>query len=426
MIPVKELTLSLLRLLPLAIIEPSTAIVFWMIVFLSAIQYKKVAANEARIYGMSKNNSMEALVSGLFYGLAGGVVASAFLVFIGVSLTGSGVAYLLPLALLLYMVNPRLMCFSYAGGLISIMNLVSGFPRVSVPGLMALVGILHITESILIRLSGQGCSTPLYLRNKAGRVVGGFGLQRFWPMPLVALVMLVVPDMTGITGLIHMPDWWPLIRPEEAAHAPDALFVMVPLVAALGYSDFAVTCTPARKVRRASTALALYSVTLLGAAVASSFYRPLQWVAALFGPIGHEAVVMLAGKRELSGESAFVPPARGVMVLDVMPNTPAAGVGLKTGDIIIEVSGAPVNSRTELMDMVAKTPVFLEMLVEDMHSGSRREVRFRGVVDDLGVITVPEEGDDPHVEIRGSTPMKGLLRRLVGTLKAVKGRLSRR
>ncbi|MGE5484547.1 MAG: PDZ domain-containing protein [Ignavibacteriales bacterium] len=417
MFPVKELTLMLLRLLPLAIVERSTAVVFWMIVFLSAIQYKRLAANEERIYGTVKNNSLEVSVSGLFYGLAGGVVASVFLVFIGVSLTGSGVTYLLPLAFLLYMINPRLMCFSYAGGIVSLLYLMFGFPKVSVPGIMALVGILHVTESVLIRISGGGCSTPLYLRNKAGRVVGGFGLQRYWPMPLVALIMLVVPDMSKVPGLIQMPDWWPLIRPEEAAVTPDVLFAMVPIVAALGYSDFAVTCTPAQKIRRTSSALAIYSIALIGAAVASSFYRPFQWVAALLGPLGHEAVVMLGSKRELSGDPAFVPPSRGVMVLDVLPNTPAAGVGLKTGDIITEVSGTPVNSRSELIEMVQRTPVFLELLVEDPHTGTEREVSFRGVVEDLGVVTVPEEGDFPHVELRSSSPVKGLWKKLTGTIK---------
>ncbi|MCR4398825.1 MAG: PDZ domain-containing protein [Firmicutes bacterium] len=422
MLPVRDLTLSILRLLPLTVLDPSRAIVFWTIVFLSAVQHRRLAANEERIYGVVKNNFLEVSLSGLFYGLAGGVMASMFLVLIGVSLTGSGISYLLPLAFALYMVNPRLMCFAYAGGIVSLCHLVFGFPKVSVPGLMTLVGILHVTESVLIRLSGSGCPTPIYLRNRAGRVVGGFGLHRFWPMPLVALVMVVVPEISKVPGLIEMPDWWPLVRPAEAALSPDALFAMVPIVAALGYSDLAVTCTPAKKVRRTSTALAAYSLGLLGLAISSTFVRPLQWAAALFGPLGHEAVIALGSNRELSGEPAFVPPPRGVMILDVMPNTPASRAGLATGDVITEVSGVPVNSRSELGELVQRTPVFLEITVEDPRSGTSRTVRFRGVVHELGVITVPEEGDRPHVDVRRASPAIAMARRLVTRLTGKLGR----
>lgn len=417
MFPVRELALSVLRLLPLAIVDRSRAIVFWMIVFLSALQYRRLVAGEERIYGAAKNNPLQALITGLLYGIAGGLVASVFLVFIGVSLSESGISYLLPLAFLLYMISPRLMCFSYAGGIISLSHLIFGIPKVSVPGIMALVGVLHITESALIWMSGDGCSTPVYLRNKQGRLVGGFGLQRFWPMPLVALVMVSLPGLSEMPGLIQMPDWWPLVRAHGVEITGDSLFVMVPIVAALGYSDFAITCMPGERIRRSAAGLAAYSVALLSVAIASTFVRPLEWVAALFGPLGHEAVIMRGSREELSGEPAFVPPGRGVMILDVMPGTPAHAEGLRTGDIITEVSGEPVNSRQELRDAVQRTPVFLELSVEQRGTGFSREIRFRGVISDLGIITVPEEYDRPHVELQRGGIAGGMVHRLVTALR---------
>ncbi|NPV69653.1 MAG: PDZ domain-containing protein [Firmicutes bacterium] len=422
MFPARELMLAVLRLLPLVILEPSVAGVFWLIVLLTVMQYKRLAANEERIYGAVKNSFMEMSVSGLLYGLVGGIVASLLLVFVGVSLTGSGISYLLPLAFLLYMINPRLMCFSYAGGIVSLSNLLFGWPRVSVPGIMALVGVLHITESVLIRVSGSGCSTPVYLRSRSGRTVGGFSLQRFWPMPLVALVMLALPDPSQVTGLIQMPDWWPLVRPAEAANMPDALFAMWPIVAALGYSDVAVTCPPAQKARRTSLILGAYSVSLLGLAIASAFVSPLQWVAALFGPLGHELVIAMGSRRELSGVPAFVPPERGVMVLDVLPGSPAQTAGLRTGDIVTEVTGTPVNTRDELREMVRQTPVFLELSVRRGGDEQPRDVRFRGVIDDLGIIPVPEEGDPPHVELGGFSPGKRFVGRLRTAVERLLGR----
>lgn len=115
------------------------------------------------------------------------------------------------------------------------------------------------------------------------------------------------------------------------------------------------------------------------------------------------------------------------MVLDVLPGSPAEAAGLKTGDIITEVTGIPVNTRDELRDAIIQTPVFLELSVTRGAQEPTREVRFRGVMTDpgtipLGIIPVPEEGDPPQVELGGISPMK----RLMGRARSLAGRLLRR
>ncbi len=47
----------------------------------------------------------------------------------------------------------------------------------------------------------------------------------------------------------------------------------------------------------------------------------------------------------------------GVLVADVMPNTPAAAAGVKEGDIVTGFSGTAVHNPRELRDLVEKTPV---------------------------------------------------------------------
>ena len=412
---------TILRTLPYLVLSPSSAAVFWLVVLLIASQYRRLAASEERAYGVSRMGALEALASGVLYGILGGFVASVLLVFIGVSLSGSGIGYLLPLAFLLYLVSPRLMCYSYAGGLVSFSYLLFGFPKVNVSGIMTLVAVLHMAESILIRVSGAGCSTPVFVRNRKGEVVGGYSLQRFWPVPLVVLLFVMVQDLSQVDGLIQMPDWWPLVGGEEARGVPNALFAMVPVVAALGYSDISLTCSPQERVKKTSGLLAAYSLSLLLVSLASTRHRPLEWLAALMGPLGHELVVAVGIRREMSGEPRFIPPGKGVMILDVLPGSPAAAAGLRRGDVITEVSGVPVNSRDELNRAVEMTPVFLEVTVDRPGEDRERTVRFRGVVERLGIITVPEEGDQPNVEIRHANYAwrfaKTLRRRLFGFLE---------
>lgn len=51
------------------------------------------------------------------------------------------------------------------------------------------------------------------------------------------------------------------------------------------------------------------------------------------------------------------PKIKGVLVEEVMPNTPGAKAGLQPGDVITEFNGKPVSQSTELQNQVGTTPV---------------------------------------------------------------------
>ncbi len=63
----------------------------------------------------------------------------------------------------------------------------------------------------------------------------------------------------------------------------DVMFLMLPVVAALGYSDIAITDTPARKSRHSAVNLLVqHCSSRFGRCV---YHKPLQWLAAIFGPL---------------------------------------------------------------------------------------------------------------------------------------------
>ena len=125
---------------------------------------------------------------------------------LGISINDLGILYLWVLAVLLMLINPRFLCFSYAGGLLALFSLFTGYPKLNIPALMGLVAVLHLVESALILASGHSGSLPVYVRNRFGRVVGAFNLQKFWPVPLAIIAI-------GYIGpqLPRMPGWWPLL-----------------------------------------------------------------------------------------------------------------------------------------------------------------------------------------------------------------------
>lgn len=324
---------------------------FWILVAVIGYQYVKMTRLKEYLFGAKDWSALRMTGVALGLGIAGGIAGSLLTVLLGITVPESGYLILLAAAVLLMLIHPRFLCFAYAGGLLSVSTLLWGYPALSVPHLMALVAVLHLIESLLIRVSGHLDALPVYTRTRFNQPVGGFNLQKFWPIPLVVMTVSLGGD---VTNGIPMPDWWPLLKPPfSVGETKDLLFGMVPAVVGLGYGEIALASTAYRRSRLSSRNLFIYSLTLLGITVAASYFSPLQWVAALFAPLGHEIVVAIAQREEMEGRPCFVPPPQGVMLLDVLRPSPAARAGLRSGDVILEVGGVPVNSRQELGEILS-------------------------------------------------------------------------
>ncbi len=326
--------------------------IFWIFIVIVVLLYRKMGTMSRHLFKTSGETPWRLILLALFSGIMGGFVGSILLVFVGVSVNKIGGFYLLFTALGLMLIQQRFLCFAYAGGVLSLTYLFFGFPQISVPQVMALVAVLHLVEALLIYLTGSICPLPIYVKNKEGRVVGGYNLQKFWPLPLVVFFVGVYPEPDVVKGLFSMPDWWPLIKPELGVRGGELVYSMLGIPAVLGYGDIAMTTTPRVKTRRAAWELAGYSVLLLGLAVAASYVAPLAYVAALFGPLGHEAIIYWGYKREVSGEPLYVPVERGLKLLHVRMGSPLAKAGVRAGDIFVTVNGLPVHDEWELQRAV--------------------------------------------------------------------------
>jgi hypothetical protein len=394
------------RGLPELVLRPWDFPFFWLLVGLVAMQYRRVAENERRLYGVPKNQVLWQVVAACLFGLAGGLVASLMMAAVGVSLSGAGVTWLLPLALFLMAINPRLMCFSYAGGLVSFSYLLFGWPRIHVPSIMALVAILHLTESLLIFLRGAACTTPVTVHNASRNTVRtGFLMQGFWPLPLLLLFVVTLPAGAPREGLIEMPNWWPLIvPPPEIAAQENAVFTLFPVAAVLGYSDLAARWDPDRKARRSSLMLAAYSVVLLALSVWGSRSAPGVWLAALWGPLAHEAVVRLGSKGEFESRPALERAPDGITVLDVLPNSGAARAGVRSGDVIVHANGRPTPDGDALAAILGQAgagplPLGLRRGLRRVDVEAQLGPLEPGGSAALGVIPLPDEATAPQMEV---------------------------
>lgn len=405
--------LDLIRLvgeaIPTFLRQSELLVIVVVVLLLVHMQYKRIADVERRMFGVPLSDPVRNTAVGLLYGAAGGLLATVLFVVLGISLVDVGVGYLWILAIVLMTVHPRFLCFSYAGGLLSITHLLFGWPALNVPAVMALVAVLHLVESVLITVHGAKETTPVYVRRRDRRVVGGFMLQKFWPMPFIALIAFAFGQTELGETTLAMPDWWPLIRPQAAAPEGQAyVYMLFPVIAALGYGDIAITRRPRAKSRRTAVHLLVYSVVLMGLALAGGgvfgaasdgtvpFVLGWQWLSALFAIAGHEAVIYLGRQAEEDGAPVF-DAADGAVVLGVAPGTPAEEMGLQTGDIIRTLNGYTIRSNADLRDVLTPWAVGVTMEVERTARSTdapdnRITIRYPGKIPPFGVILAP----DPH------------------------------
>ncbi|MBO8129652.1 MAG: PDZ domain-containing protein [Peptococcaceae bacterium] len=384
---------SVLETVLLTLLNP----LFWLVVLLVFFQYRRVAGMRQKFFGLQGYGGIiRDLAVSVGFGLIGGLVGGYLIVLSGLTITESSVLYLLLLAVLLMLISPRFLCFAYGGGLLALSNLILGWPEINIPQILALVAILHFIESVLIFISGHTGAVPAFVKLPSGRVVGGFSLQRFWPIPTVIFLMWgnLPPGVQGV----EMPQWWPVVPPPVSGNPGDLVYVLMPVVAALGYTDLSITRPPAAKTRVSSFHLAGYSIVLFVLAVMAGTQNVFAWLAALFSPLGHEFLIRISKRAELARRPVYVPDPSGLKVLDVLEGSPAWNAGVRSGDVLCEINGRKLFSRSDLFALLAE-PGHKEIgfLRQGRHYARESVVVPPGDV--LGILPVPEGTETQYLTL---------------------------
>ncbi|OAT80239.1 signal protein PDZ [Desulfotomaculum copahuensis] len=400
MFPFNQVVPLIFSSLARALLDP----LFWVVVLLVALQYRRMAAVKESFFGLPPGGVWRDTLSAAAYGVLGGLAGSFLMVLIGVTLSGSGLIYLWPVAILLMLINARFLCFAYAGGILALSKVLFGLPDINIAQVLALVAILHMVESMLILVSGHLGAVPAYYKEPGGRVVGGFALQRFWPIPIVALMVV---GQTAVQQGVNMPAWWPLLKPAVPGNPANLIYSLIPVVAGLGYGDLAVSRRPGQKSRLSALFLGLYSLTLILLAVAAQSSKIITLLAALFSPLGHELVIHIGKKVEFRGRPVFTPDPRGLRVLEVLPGSPAWQAGMRSGDVLTTVNGWPVNSRQGLETALDAVPwqVEVEFLAGAAEVLRRETVRLQRWGQPFGILPVPAGDEEASMDLSTAGPL---------------------
>lgn len=404
--PFLKVILLITKSIPYVFLNP----LFWFVIFLVWLQYKRTTEMEEKLFGRYITSLSGKTFNALIYGLIGGIVGSFLLIFVGVSITNIGIHIAWFLALFLMLIHPRFICFSYAGGILSLVSLIFGYPKIDVPGLMAIVAILHFLEGILVYTNGYKEPTPIFMKDEEYGIVGGFSLQKFWPLPLMILLTVVAEELPK--EVINMPEWWPLIRPSPDIAENNFFYMMFPIVAGLGYGDISLTHLPERKAKISAINLGIFSTILLILAVIASRINIFKYVAAIFAPVAHEFLIYYGRSIEKKGKPIFIPPEKGMLILDVFPDSLGGKMGLKKGDVITALNGISINTKEDINEVLSNYPTFVWLdgkSINGTHFSYEYTDYIKGV-DSLGIILVPKEGD---IQVFVNEVYEGILLRYI-------------
>ncbi|MGJ0845103.1 hypothetical protein SAMN02745784_01373 [Tissierella praeacuta DSM 18095] len=317
-------------------------------------QYIKIGKIEKEILGYKKSALLKLIISTIF-GIFGGIITTVIFIYLGVVVIPKDFMYVLIVAIFLSLINPRYMCFSYGGGIVSLISLIIGYPKIQISQVMSVVAVLHIVESILIFFDGGRNRVPVFFETKS-QVVGGFNMNRFWPIPFV----IFIGD-----GLIHP----------------------ITLMAILSYGDYSIVSYPRKKVIKTSIILFLYSIILLyiSKTIDNLFIPP------LFALLGHEYIILRNKTIENNRSPIFTTSFdKGVKVLEVIPNTIAYKIGMETGDILLKINGVEVNNNKDLEDIMKIQVNRMKVEFFNIKSGLSTK-KYYGKRKPLGLIIVPRD-----------------------------------
>ncbi|MDQ6422479.1 PDZ domain-containing protein [Paenibacillus sp. LHD-117] len=399
-----ETAREIVELLGSAALQMVTGPFYYIAVLFIILQYTRQMRLERQLFAVKLHDWKGLALKALATGLLVGVGISAASVFIGASLSPSAVLWLWAIAAVLMLARIRYLCFAYSAGIVTLLQWAVGFTplheradwigamatslaRIDAAGLLLLVALLHLAEALLVRLQGDKLSTPLFLEGKRGKLVGGYMLQGFWPVPLLLLAPVSAETATASASSAALP-WTSLL----GGMLPEGwTFIALPMI--IGFTEMTRSMLPAAKARHAAKGLLLYSVCLGGAALAAWWQPALLPVAALASILLHEALVWRSKAMEARREPLYVHDTRGLRILGIVPGTPAETMGLSVGEMLYKVNGVRVSTKEELYSALASNSAFckLEALTVGGEPKFAQRARYAGEHHQLGVILAPDE-----------------------------------
>lgn len=247
------------------------------------------------------------------------------------------------------------------------------------PSMAILLALLTIGEGFLILRNGKKGTSPKLKKSKRGQTVGVHEVKRLWVVP----AFMLVPG-----SVLTLPfEWWPVFALGDNTYS----LILVPF--AIGMHQQIQGMLPKEAVQQlGSRVVGLGILITLVAAV--GYWYPIASVAAVsLAIIGREALTLTQRMQEESRPFYFSKKNHGVMILGILPESPADKMALGVGELVTKVNGTNVHDEQSFYEVLSRNRAHCKLEVLDTNGQIRfvQRALYEGDHHELGILFVQDE-----------------------------------
>ncbi|AZB44490.1 PDZ domain-containing protein [Bacillus sp. FJAT-42376] len=326
-------------------------------------------------------------------GLFAGLMVSAAVILTGLSLP-AGIIILIgaATALLSFFFRPQWLSAAFIMGLAfaSAVFLMT-FSKGSLPAFMKdivqmdpavfaiLTGMLLIAEGWLVYRTGHLRTSPSILKSSRGLPIGNHTAKRHWLLPLI----LFVPGGT----LTSVFSWWPVFEMNGQSFS---LFILPFFI---GFHQEVRGSLPKESIQVTSKRILWLGMVTLLIACGSLWWLPLAFAAMILAIAGRIFLIIRQKMNDRSAAYFFSKKDKGLMILGILPKSPAEKIGLKVGETITKVNGSFVKTTGEFYEALQKNRALCKLEIIGLNGEIRYAQRatYEGEHHELGLLFVEQQ-----------------------------------
>lgn len=247
------------------------------------------------------------------------------------------------------------------------------------PPMAVLLCLVIIAEGIFIFKNGIKGSTPRIIKSKRGLRVGIHEVKRVWLLP----VFLVIPS----ENLASPFEWWPVFSIGSETYS----ILLIPF--AIGFAQQIQSMLPEVVVKQFGKKVIILGVVLTVLSLIGYWYPLASIIIVALAIILRELLSLRHRLAEENRPLFFSRKQQGVMILGVIPDSPAEKMGLSVGELIMKVNGVGVNSEDSFYTAMEINRAHCKLEVLDVNDQIRYVQRalYEGDPFKLGILFVLDE-----------------------------------
>ncbi|MGD6805222.1 PDZ domain-containing protein [Rossellomorea vietnamensis] len=244
---------------------------------------------------------------------------------------------------------------------------------------VVLLGLLLLIEGVLINLSGWKKTSPRLIKSSRGLKVGAQEGKKLWVVPMFLLIPI---------GSLELPwGWWPVFTLGSNTYS----LILFPFL--LGFRQLVRSTLPQISIKETGNRVFWLGALVLTVAVAGYYAPYISIAGAAMAIAGREWISYRQRKQDSEKSYFFSRKSQGIMILAILPGSPAEKMSLISGEMITKVNGFRVQTEEEFYEALQQNRAYCKLEVIDTNGQIRfsQGALYEGDHHELGIIFVEED-----------------------------------